>query len=397
MSEIRHSSIEKTTPIDSTSEEIMISVVIPCLDEAAGVASCVRKALKGIAASGLPGEVVVVDNGSTDGSPQLAAEAGARVIHEQRRGYGNAYLRGFQEARGKYLVMGDADDTYDFEDVPRFVAPLHERGLDMVVGSRLKGKILPGAMPWSHRWIGNPIISTLIKILFKTRISDSYCGMRAFTREAYERKRMRSTGMEFALESIVNALRLEFKIEEIPIIYHPRQGDSKLEGLRDAWRSIRFMLLFSPSYVFLLPGLLLSLVGLTLVVATATGPVEFLGRAWDFHVLLFGALALNLGYNLVLFDIFAKAFSLGAGFVNPSGWLERLPRLFTLERGLALGSILLVIGLGIEVKIVYDWIEAGRGTLMAVRGVTIGATSMLLGLQTVFASFLISLMLIPRR
>lgn len=397
MSEDRRPSTEETTPIDTPSGEIMISVVIPCLDEAAGVATCVRKALKGIAASGMPGEVVVVDNGSTDGSPELAAEAGARVIHERRRGYGNAYLRGFQEARGKYLVMGDADDTYDFEDVPRFVAPLHERGLDMVVGTRLKGKILPGAMPFTHRWIGNPIISTLIKILFKTRISDSYCGMRAFTREAYERKRMRSTGMEFALESIVNALRLDFKMDEIPITYHPRQGDSKLEGIRDAWRSIRFMLLFSPSYVFQLPGVLLSLMGLFLVIATAGGPVELFGRAWDFHVLLFGALALILGYNLILFDVFAKAFSIGAGFINPKGWLERLPRIFTLERGLALGTLLFLIGLGIEIKIIWDWIEAGRGELMAVRGVTIGMTAMVLGTQTVFASFLISLMMIGRR
>lgn len=374
----------------------MISVVIPCLDEAESVGGCVEKALKGIADSGMTGEVVVVDNGSTDGSPEIAAAAGARVIHEPRRGYGSAYLRGFQEARGRYLVMGDADNTYDFEDVPRFVTPLHERGCDMVVGSRLKGKILPGSMPWSHRWIGNPIITSLIKTLFHTRISDAYCGMRAFTREAYERKQMRSTGMEFALESIVSALRLGFKMEEVPIIYHPRAGVSKLEGFRDAWRSIRFMFMFSPSYLFLMPGIVLSLFGLGMVLAVASGQ-EVLGRTWDFHVLLFGALALILGYNLILFDIFAKAFSIGAGFINPAGWLMRTSKLFTLERGLILGAVLLLVGLGLEVKIVSDWVEAGRGPLMAVRGVTLGLVAMVLGAQTLFASFLISLMLLPRR
>ncbi|HEV8238951.1 MAG TPA: glycosyltransferase family 2 protein, partial [Thermoanaerobaculia bacterium] len=178
----------------------MISVVIPCLDEAETIADCVAKARRGIAASGLAGEVVVVDNGSTDGTPEVAAAAGARVVHESRRGYGSAYLRGFREARGRYLVMGDGDGTYDFEDVPRFVAPLHAGDADLVMGTRLKGTILPGAMPWSHRWIGNPILSGMLKLLYHTRISDSHCGMRSFTREAYERMNLRTTGMEFASE-----------------------------------------------------------------------------------------------------------------------------------------------------------------------------------------------------
>ncbi|HJX27929.1 MAG TPA: glycosyltransferase family 2 protein, partial [Thermoanaerobaculia bacterium] len=371
--------------------EIEVSVVMPCLNEAEGVGVCVEKALRAIASMGVVGEVVVVDNGSTDGSPEIAARAGARVVHERRRGYGSAYLRGFAEARGRYLVMGDADDTYDFLAIPQFVAPLREQGFDMVMGSRLKGNILPGAMPWSHRWIGNPILSGMLRLLFKTSVSDSHCGMRAFTREAYQRMRLQTTGMEFASEMVVNSLREDLKIHEIPITYHPRIGESKLSGFRDAWRHVRFMLLFSPSYLFQLPGFLLMLIGAVLVPLLAGGPREFLGRTWDYHALLFGVLALILGYNLILFDVFAKTFSMGAGFARPGQWLRRLKGVYSLERGLILGGLVFLAGLGLEVKIVLDWLRTGGGELMAVRGIVIGMTAMVMGAQTVFASFLVSL------
>jgi hypothetical protein len=267
----------------------------------------------------------------------------------------------------------------------------------MVIGSRLKGNILPGAMPWSHRYIGNPILSGMLRLLFRTSVSDSHCGMRAFTREAYERMRLQTTGMEFASEMVVNSLRAELKIHEIPITYHPRVGESKLSGLRDAWRHVRFMLLFSPSYLFQLPGLILMIAGGLLVLLLAGGPRELFGRTWDYHVLLFGALALILGYNLILFDVFAKTFSMGAAFARPRQWLTRLFGWFSLERGLIAGAVLFLAGLGLEIKIVLDWLEAGSGPLMAVRGVVIGMTALVMGAQTVFASFLVSLMLIERR
>ncbi|HEX7180581.1 MAG TPA: glycosyltransferase family 2 protein [Thermoanaerobaculia bacterium] len=392
------SSAMPASPIPGqAAEEIEVSVVMPCLNEAESVGRCVEKAWRALEAMGVPGEVVVVDNGSTDGSPEIAARAGARVVHERRRGYGSAYLRGFAEARGRYLVMGDSDDSYDFLAVPEFVEPLRTGKYDMVIGSRLKGKILPGAMPWSHRWIGNPILSGMLRLLFRTSVSDSHCGMRAFTREAYERMRLQTTGMEFASEMVVGSLRANLRIQEIPITYHPRIGESKLSGFRDAWRHVRFMLLFSPSYLFQLPGILLMLLGLFLVAALAGGPRELFGRTWDYHVLIFGALALILGYNLVLFDMFAKTFSMGAGFAQSGRWLGRIGRWFSLEKGMIIGGLLFLAGLGLEVKIVLDWLRAGAGELMAVREMFLGVTAMVLGAQTVFASFLISLMRIERR
>jgi len=370
---------------------------MPCLNEAEAVGLCVESALRALKGMNVRGEVVVVDNGSTDGSPEVAAQAGARVIHERRRGYGAAYLRGFQEARGAYLAMGDSDGSYDFADLARFIEPLDRDGFDMVIGTRLKGHIFPGAMSWSHRWIGNPILSGMLRLLFHTRISDSHCGMRSFTRDAYQKMQPRATGMEFASELVVNALRANLKIHEIPITYYPRTGESKLVGLRDAWRHVRFMLLYSPSYLFQLPGLVLAILGGVLVASVAGGPREFFGRQWDYHVLLFGALMLILGYNLVLFDVFAKTFSMGAGFARPTQWLPRLTGVFSLEKGLLIGVLLFLAGLGLEVKIVVDWARSGYGELMAVRGIVIGMTAMVLGGQTIFASFLISLMLVQRR
>lgn len=372
----------------------LISVVIPCLDEAESIAECVAKARRGIAASGLAGEVLVVDNGSTDGTPELAERAGARVVHEPRRGYGSAYLRGFREARGRYLVMGDGDGSYDFEDVPRFVAPLHAGDADLVMGTRLKGNILPGAMSWSHRWIGNPILSGMLRLFYRTRVSDSHCGMRSFTREALLKMGLRTTGMELASEIVVAALRSRLRLDEIPITYHPRGGVSKLNGLRDAWRHVRFMLLFSPSHLFLVPGIALCGVGALLVLLLGGGPRQMFGRVWDYHALLFGCLAVILGYNLVLFDVFAKSFSMAAGLARPRQWLARLLGAFTLERGVLIGGVAFLLGLGLEGKIFADWVRSGYGPLMAVRGIVIGMTLMVLGSQTAFASFLLGLTLL---
>ncbi len=374
-----------------------ISVVFPCLNEAESVGQCVEQAWYAIRAMGRAGEVIVVDNGSTDGSAEIAAAAGARVVREERRGYGAAYLRGFAEARGKYLVMADADGTYDLSAIPKFIEPLESGNFDLVMGNRFGGPMEPGAMSWSHRWIGNPILSGMLRLLFHTSVADSHCGMRAFTRGAYLRMNPRTEGMEFASELVVNALRENLRIHEEPIRYSVRAGESKLNGPRDAWRHVRFMLLFSPSYLFLLPGVAGMVLGAVTVLFLAAGPRQVLGREWDFHVLLLGILVFILGYDLVLFDIFAKIFAVSADLAKPSRLIQRFVQIFTLERGMIAGLALLLVGTGIEIKIAMDWILGGYGTLMAVRGIATGMAAMLVGVQTIFASFLVSLLLMPRR
>lgn len=378
-------------------DSLDVSVVLPCLDEAEAVGSCVRRALDAIAGAGLAGEVVVVDNGSRDGSAEVAAASGARVVHEPRRGYGSAYLRGFEEARGRYVVMADADGSYPLEEVPRFVAELQSTGADLVMGNRLGGKILPGAMPWLHRWIGNPVLSGLLRLFFRVSVSDSHCGMRAARREALEAMRLRTTGMEFASEMVVSAARRRMRIAELPITYSPRDGQSKLRTMRDGWRHLRFMLLFAPSVLFQLPGLILILLGATGVALLADGPRELFGRIWDYHVLLVAALAVLLGHSLVLFDLLAKTFSMGAGLAPPDRWLRRFHRYFSLERGVLVGALIALAGLGVEVAVVVEWLRSGGGALMAVRPMVIGLALLLVGIQTFFGSFLLSLLLVDRR
>ena len=234
-------------------KEIEVSVVMPCLNEEATVGACIEKAHRTLKRLGLRGEVIVADNGSTDASVPIAESLGARVVHQPIRGYGAAYQAGIQAARGKYILIGDSDDTYDFTDLERFITPLRN-GYDFVMGSRFKGEILKGAMSWSHRTIGNPILSGILRWFFHTSISDAHCGMRAFTREAYEVMQLQTTGMEFASEMVIKVVQADLKLCEVPITYYPRQGESKLNSFRDAWRHLRFMLLLSPTHLFVLPG-----------------------------------------------------------------------------------------------------------------------------------------------
>ena len=368
--------------------DIDVSVVMPCLNESAMVATCVRRARAALDTAGLVGEVVVADNGSTDGSAELAEAAGARVARVPLRGYGAAYQGGLAAACGKYLVMMDVDGTYPFEDIPAFVEKL-KAGDDLVIGSRFAGKILPGAMPWLHRYIGNPVLTGILGVFFGQRVSDAHCGMRAMTREANERMRLRTNGMEYASEMIAVAIRQRLKVGEIPIVYHPREGESKLRSFRDGWRHLRFMLLLSPTPLFLAPGLAMLLIGTIVLGALLPGPLRIGAMSFDFHFMFVASALAILGVQLVVLGLAAKAFSRAELHVSDR-WLAFLDARFTLERGLLLGGAFLGAGLGVNGWILADWLGAGRGTLFAVRPALVGLTLLVVGAQLMFGSFFIS-------
>jgi glycosyltransferase involved in cell wall biosynthesis len=372
------------TPID-------ISVVMPCLNEAESVGICVEKALEGIRRTGLCGEVVVSDNGSTDGSPEIARAAGARVVHQRARGYGNAYLKGFAEAHGRFIVMGDSDDTYDFTELGALVQPLADGSSDYVLGSRFGGRIHKGAMTWSHRYIGNPVLTGILNRFFDLQSSDAHSGMRAFTREALDRMSLCCEGMEFASEIVIKAARAELRLSEVPIQYRPRIGESKLNGVRDAWRHLRFMLLLSPNYLFIVPGLIFFLVGFVGQSALLVGKVTVGHHSLQVHFSILFALLTLAGSQAVIFGVFARTYAKSVGLDEPSAISEWVERDFSLERGLLVGALFIFAGLGIDLAILVEWINRSLGALDAVRPAIYALTLLILGLQLIFAAFFLSL------
>jgi glycosyltransferase involved in cell wall biosynthesis len=378
--------------------EIELSIVLPCLNEARTVGPCVRLALDTMRRLGVAGEVVVVDNGSTDDSAAIAAREGARVVHEARPGYGSALMRGIEEARGRYVIMADADQSYDLGDLERFVEQLRA-GYDLVMGSRLRGRIEPGAMPWLHRWIGNPLLSGLLNVLFRPGISDAHCGMRGFSKDGYRRMQLQTTGMEFASEMVIKAALAKLRIAEIPITLHPDQRDRPphLRSFRDGWRHLRFMLLFSPTYLFLLPGGACMAIGLFALLALVQGPRHVGGLNFDVHYMVLGSLLTLLGFQMIATGFFAKAYSHAARLYARDRTLNWLSRYFNLERGLLLGAAVFGVGLVIDGAILLDWLERGMGELNAVRPALLGSTLMVLGAQVIFSSFFLSMLAIDRR
>ncbi len=376
--------------------EIEVSVVMPCLNEQTTIGNCIEKAQRTLKTLGIQGEIIVADNGSTDNSVQIAESLGARVVHQPIRGYGAAYLAGIAAARGKYIVIGDSDDTYDFTDLERFITPLR-KGFDLVMGSRFKGKIRPGAMSWSHRYIGNPILSGTLRWFFHTSISDAHCGMRAFTKEAYDKMGLQTTGMEFASEMVVKAVQLDLKICEVPITYFPREGESKLNAFRDAWRHLRFMLLLSPTHLFVLPGSLLFVLGMLALLMMLPGPVQIGAHAYDIHVMTLAGFVTLLGYQILNMGLCARAYAVAAKFVRKDDLIAGLYQVFTLERGIALGGLLFLCGVLIDVRVAWRWIQSGLGPLNEIRAALFALVCMVLGVQTAFSAFLLSLFTIPYR
>jgi hypothetical protein len=381
----------------TTKEQIEVSVVIPCLNEANSIAFCIDKALAAFKAAGIAGEVVVGDNGSTDGSIEIAEKHGARVAHATLKGYGHALRAGIEAARGQFIIMGDADDSYDFSEVPRFVAKWRE-GYDVVMGNRFKGEIKPGAMPWHHKYIGNPVLSGMVKILFHTDIGDSHCGMRGFTKDVYNRMDLRTTGMEFASEFVIKAAKLGARMTEIPITLWPdkRGRPPHLRSFRDGWRHLRFMLLYAPNWLFLGPGGFLMVLGLALIVWLLPGPRHVGQVEFDIHTMLFGMLFTLLGVQIIAIGLFAKVFSYSERF-DPhghslEGWLKRV----TFEKGLIAGATLAVIGLAGDVWVFWKWSASGFGPLAEVRAVIFWSLWFFIGVQVVFSSFFLSMLGISR-
>jgi hypothetical protein len=377
-----------TAPADRTTERLRVSVVIPCLNEAENIEQCIVAARRALDDNGITGEVVVADNASEDGSAELAEAAGARVVREPRRGYGSAYLAGFAAARGDYIVMGDADLTYDFNEIPRFLGEL-EDGADMVIGDRMKN-IHPGAMPWLHQYIGNPLLSGFLNLLFRTGISDAHCGMRAVRRDKLPQLDLRTTGMEFASEMVIRAAKEKLDIRQFPIEYHPRGGESKLSSFRDGWRHLRFLLVHSPTHLFILPGAVMALLG-ALVALTVIAQINIFGREWDLHALIAGALLMIVGTQVVALGLCAHAY--GTYFMNEKDpWFDRMRRRFRLEHGLLLGGGIAAAGLIAAVVIVIEWINRGFGSLGEERLAVLAMTLVIVGIQIFFSSFLLSIL-----
>jgi glycosyltransferase involved in cell wall biosynthesis len=367
--------------------EFDVSVVIPCLNEAESIEESVATALGAIDDGGYAGEVVVVDNGSTDGSGELAARAGARVVSEPRRGYGNAYLAGLSAAGGRYIVMLDADLTYDIRELPRFIGALDDGG-DLVLGDRLQ-RIQPGAMPWLHRYVGNPLLTGLLNRLFGADVRDAHCGMRAIRREALPQLDLRTTGMEFASEMVIRAAKQDLDIRQFPIEYHPRAGESKLSTFRDGWRHLRFLLVHSPKHLFLLPGAVMSGLGVLVMLVVLSG-ISVFGRTWDIHAMIGGALLLLVGVQVISLGLCAHAY--GSYFMDErDDWFDRQRGRYRLEHGLLLGGAIAVVGVVLGGVLFGIWADRGFGQLSEESLAVLAATLFIVGVQIFFTSFLISI------
>lgn len=386
------------------SQPISLTIVMPCLNEADTLAACIEKARRGLARAGVEGEILVADNGSTDGSIEIGEKLGARVVRIKEKGYGNALKGGIEAAAGKWIIMGDADDSYDFSDIAGFVKKLGE-GSDLVMGCRLPaggGRILPGAMPFSHRWLGNPMFTIMARHMFSSSIHDVYCGLRAFTKEHYQRLDLRCTGMEFATEMLIKSSLNGAKIGEVPITLHPdgrKAHAPHLKTFRDGWRTLRFFLIFSPRWLFLQPGILLVLLGL-IGYALAMPGVPIGGIMFDAHTLLFSSLAMLMGYQSIMFAVLAKIFAVNEGLLPADRNFKRFFNIIYLERGLLAGGIALLLGMVLLAAAVRQWWLVHFGHLdyaRTMRLVIPGFTLTALGFQTFLSSFFASILGMKRR
>ena len=376
-----------------------LTIVMPCLNEAETLARCIEKANAGIAKAGIAGEVLVADNGSTDGSQDIARAHGARVVTIAAKGYGSALRGGIEAAQGRWIIMGDADDSYDFSNIIGFVQKLRD-GYDLVMGCRMPrggGTIMPGAMPWKNRWLGNPVLSTIGRLFFKCPAQDFHCGLRGFSRAAYGRMELKTTGMEFASEMVIKATLKSLRITEVPITLH-KDGRSRpphLKPWRDGWRHLRFMLIYSPRWLFLIPGLVLAGFGSVVTFLLAVDPVHAEGVTYDVGTLAVAAMLIIVGFQLVAFAFFTKVFAIAEGLLPDDPKLAPAFKFFTLEKGLVAGLLVLLAGLGFLVRAVWIWKQIGYGAMPYaenLRRLIPAVALVVLGVQGIFSSFFMSVL-----
>ncbi len=383
--------------MSSTEQSIEVSAVMPCLNEEQTVGTCIEKAINCFAALGIRGEVVVGDNGSTDRSKEIAESLGARVVHQPVRGYGAALQAAISASRGRYCIMADCDDSYDWSSMGPFVEKLRE-GYDLVMGTRLKGTILPGAMPPLHRYFGNPFLSGIMNVFFRTGVSDAHCGMRGFSRASYETMNLQATGMEFATEMVVKAKNRDLKITEIPITLHKdgRSGAPHLRSFRDGWRHLRWLLFYAPDYLYLVPGFLLFIPGLILQALLLLGPIVIWGFYLGVHWLALGCLMSLLGFQILSLGAFAKTFAMNNQFEMRGRVFAKMLGWFTLEAGMAVGALMIFLGLLADLSILATWLSRGMGHLGSTHTVFVATTTIALGFQVVFSSFFLAMFKLGR-
>ena len=380
---------------------IEVSVVMPCLNEAETLETCIRKAQRALAESQITGEIVIADNGSTDGSVDIAERLGARVVRVAAKGYGSALMGGIATSAGKFIIMGDADDSYDFGDIPKFVAQLRQ-GSQLVMGNRFRGGIKPGAMPPLHQYFGNPGLTRIGRLFFRSPVGDFYCGLRGFRKDAYGTLGLRTTGMEFATEMVVKATLLKLKIDEVPTTLSPdgRSRPPHLRTWRDGWRTLRFFLLYSPRWLFLYPGLALMVTGIALGLWLLPSPRTVGSVTFDVHTMLYCAAMVLLGFQAMAFAVFTKVFAITEGLLPPDPVLDQLFRYITLEVGIGVGGLLVLAGLVTSIVAVRTWDIQHFGPLdyaHTMRIVIPAALLLILGAQTIFSSFFLSVLGLRRR
>jgi len=388
-------------PKPAEDADVELTIVMPCLNEARTIGICIRKALDCLNRNNIRGEIVIGDNGSTDGSQEIAKSLGARVIPVPVRGYGAALMGAIQAARGRYIIMGDSDDSYDWSNIMPFVEKLRD-GYDLVMGNRFKGGIKPGAMPWLNRYLGNPVLTGIGRLFFRAPAGDFHCGLRGFSKAAVERMDLRTTGMEFASEMVVKACLFGMKITEVPTTLAPdgRGRPPHLRRWQDGWRHLRFMLLYSPRWLFLYPGILLMIVGALACLWLLPGPRKIAGVTFDVHTLLYAAMAVLLGFQAVVFAVFTKVYTIAEGLLPPDSRLEKMFNIIKLETGLAVGIALMICGIAGSGYAFISWQQTSFGPLepsVTLRAIIPSLLALVLGCQTVFASFFLSVLGLKRK